>query len=68
MSEAESYPFPALRARITQLAAEGRHKEREEATCQLAELTMDGPIGFNPHRRAPERRVPRLRYPVFEAH
>ena len=53
-------------ARIAQLAAEGRDAEREAATWQLAELTMSGPAGFNPHRRAPERRIPRLRYPVIE--
>jgi hypothetical protein len=29
---AKSYPFTALRARIDQLAAEGRHAEREAAT------------------------------------
>jgi hypothetical protein len=64
---AESYPFPALHARIAQLAAEGRHQEREAACWQLAELIMRGPVGFNPHRRAVERRAPRLRYPVIEA-
>ena len=64
----ESYPFPALRARIAQLAAEGRHAERDAATWKLAELTMEGPVGFNPLRRALERRVPKLRYPMIEAH
>jgi hypothetical protein len=63
----ESYPFPALRAHIAQLAAEGRHVEREAATWQPAELTMRGPQAFNPGRRLPERRVPRLRYEVIEA-
>jgi hypothetical protein len=66
MSEAESYPFPALRARIGQLAVEGRHAEREAACSQLAELIMRGPQGFNPHRRP--QRAKRLRYPVIEAH
>jgi len=67
MSESESYPFPSLRKRIVQVAAEGRHAEREAATWQLAEMTTEGPVGFNSHRRATERRVPRLRYPVVEA-
>jgi len=67
MSDTESYPFPALRARIAQLAAEGRHAEREASAWLLAELTMRGPVGFNPGRRRTERRAPRLRYPVIEA-
>jgi len=62
---AETYPSPAPHARITQLAAEGRHKEREAATWQLAELTMHGPVGFNPHRRP--QRPRRLRYTIIEA-
>jgi hypothetical protein len=28
---------------------------------------MRGPQGFNPGRRLPERRVPRLRYRIIEA-
>jgi hypothetical protein len=64
---AKTYPFTALRARIDQLAAEGRHAECEAATWHLAELTMRSPRGFTPHWRAAERRVPRLRYPVIEA-
>jgi hypothetical protein len=56
----------ALRARIAQLAAEGREAEREAAAWQLAELVMRGSVGFNPHRRPPELRIPRLRYPVIE--
>lgn len=63
----DSYPFPTRRARIAQLAAEGRHTERDAAAWLLAEVIMRGPVGFNPGRRAPERRVPRLRYPVIEA-
>jgi hypothetical protein len=63
---AESYPFHTLRARIAQLAAEGREREREAIAWQLAELQMRGPQGFNPGRRLAERRVPRLRYPVIE--
>jgi hypothetical protein len=51
-------PFPPCNARIAQLAAEGRHQEREAACWQLAELIMRGPVGFNPHRRAVERRAP----------
>jgi hypothetical protein len=58
---------PALRDRIAQLAAEGRHVEREATAWQLAELIMRGPQGFNPGRRLAARRVPRLRYPVIEA-
>ena len=55
----------ALRARIAQLAGEGR--EQEELACwQLAALVMRGPAGFNPFRRPIERRAPRLRYPVIE--
>ena len=67
MSEAESYAFPALRKRIAQLAAEGRHAEREAAYSQLADLILRGPQGFNPHRR-PQQRAKRLRYPVIEPH
>jgi hypothetical protein len=54
----------ALRARIAQLAAEGREAEREAAAWQLAALLMDGPIGFNPHRPP---RPKRLRYPIIQA-
>lgn len=67
--EAEKYPFPALRARIAQLAAEGRDAEREAASCELADLIMRGPQGFNPGRH-PLQNNPksvRLRYPVIEA-
>jgi hypothetical protein len=53
MREPESYAFPTLRARIAQLAAEGRHTEREAAAWLLAEVIMRGPVGFNPGRRAP---------------
>jgi hypothetical protein len=67
MPERESYPFPALRKRIAQLAAEGRQAEREASAWLPAELTMRGPVGFNPGRRLPERRVPRMRYSVIEA-
>jgi hypothetical protein len=67
MSDSESYPFPTLRARIAQLAAEGRDAEREAAACQLADLTMRGPQGFNPGRQLAGRRFPRLRYPVIDA-
>ena len=58
----------ALRARMAQLAAEGREQEREAAALLLAELQMRGPVGFNPGRRLAERRVPRLRYPVIDAY
>ena len=58
-------PVPPL-ARIAQLAAEGRHAERELACWQLAELVMRGAASSNPHRRAHDRRIPRLRYPVIE--
>lgn len=44
-------PLPALCARISQLAAEGRHAEREVAAWLLAELQIRGPQGFNPGRR-----------------
>ena len=57
----------ALRHRIAQLAAEGRHAEREAVAWQLTELTMRGPHGFNPNRRPPDRRARRLRYSVIEA-
>jgi hypothetical protein len=67
MSEAESYPFPTLRARIAQLHDERPEQEREAACWLLAELTMRGPQGFNPGRRLAQRRVPMLRYPVIEA-
>jgi len=67
MPDHESYPFVALRERIAQLAAEGRHTEREAACSQRAELIMRGPQGFNPQRRLLERPAPRLRYRVIEA-
>jgi hypothetical protein len=57
----------ALRARVAQLAAEGREQEREAAAWLLAEVIMSGPQGFNPGRRLAERRVPRRRYPMIEA-
>ena len=57
----------AIRDRLTKLAAEGRHAEREAVAWQLADYIMRGPQGFNPHRRPAERRVRRLRYPVIEA-
>ena len=57
----------AIRNRLAKLAAEGRHAEREAVAWQLADYIMRGPQGFNPHRRAVERRVRRLRYPVIEA-
>ena len=55
-----------LRARMAQLAAEGRHTEREAATWHLAELTM-GDRSASIHTGAPEWRVLRLRYPVIDA-
>jgi len=58
----------AIRARLAKLAAEGRRVECEAVAWQLADYIMRGPVGFNPHRRAVERRAPRLRYPVIEAH
>ena len=57
----------ALRARIAQLAAEGREAEREAGAWQLADLQMREPEGFNLGRRLAERRIPRLRYPVTKA-
>ena len=61
-------PFPTLRARIAQLAAEGRHAERDAVAWELADrIARLGHPGFNPGRRLPERRVPRLRDPVIEA-
>ena len=66
MPEPESYPFPAVRKRIAQLAAEGRHAEREAAAWELADrIARLGHSGFNPGRRAPQR-VPRLCYPLIE--
>jgi hypothetical protein len=68
MSEPESLSIPRLRKRIAQLAAEGRHVERDVAAWDLADrIARLGYAGFNPGRRAPERCVPRLRYPVIEA-
>ena len=57
-----------VRDRLAKLAAEGRHAEREAVAWQLADHIMRGPVGFNPQRRRVERRVPRLRYPIVEAH
>ena len=57
----------AIRDRLAKLAPEGRPVEREAVAWQLADYIMRGPVGFNPHRRAVERRVRRLRYPVIEA-
>jgi hypothetical protein len=57
----------ALRARMAQLAAEGREQEREAAAWLLAELQMRGPAGFNPGRQLAKQQVYRLRYPVIEA-
>jgi len=57
----------AIRDRLAKLAAERRHVEREIVAWQLADYIMRGPHGFNPHRRAVERRVRRLRYPIVEA-
>jgi hypothetical protein len=57
----------ALRARVAQLAAEGREPERDAAAWQLAEPCMRGPAGFNPFRWPSEARVRRLRYPEIEA-
>ena len=57
----------AIRDRLAKLAAEGRHAEREAVAWQLADFIMRGPVGFNPHRRPFEQRVPRLRYPIIEA-
>jgi hypothetical protein len=48
----QSYPFPALRARIAQFAAEGRHAERDNAAWDLADRIAGlGDQGFNPGRR-----------------
>ena len=58
----------AIRDRLTKLAAEDRHVEREAVAWQLADYIMRGPVGFNPQRRLAERRVRRLRYPIIEAH
>jgi hypothetical protein len=66
MNDRERYPFPALRHRIAQRAAEGREREREASAWLLAEMTMRGPVGFNPGRRLAKQRVYRLRYPVIE--
>ena len=57
----------AIRDRLTKLAAEGRHAEREAVAWQLADYIMRGPVGFNPHRRQFERRVRRLRHPMIDA-
>ena len=56
----------AIRDRLAKFAAEGRQAEREAVAWQLADYIMGGPVGFNPHRRAPERRARRLRYPIIE--
>ena len=56
----------AIRDRLTKLAAEGRHVEREAVAWQLADYIMRGPVGFNPQRRPVERRAQRLRYPIIE--
>ena len=52
--------------RDRKLAAEGRDLEREADAWQLADFIMQGPVGFNPHRRPSGRRAPRLRYPIIE--
>jgi len=57
----------AIRDRLAKLAAEGRHVEREAVAWQLADYIVRGPVGFNPHRRQPERRARRLRYPIIHA-
>jgi hypothetical protein len=66
MDTGDEYPFPALRARIAQLHAEGREAEREAACWLLADRIAQLGQGqsFNPYRR---RRAKRFRYPVIEA-
>jgi hypothetical protein len=63
VTDSESYPFPALRARIAQLAVEGRELERKAAAWPLAEriARLGSGHSFNPYRRK------RVRYPVIEA-
>ena len=63
MHDDEYFPFSGLRARIAQLALEGREHERERAAWELADrIARIGGASFNPHR---SRR--RVRYPVIEA-
>lgn len=55
----------AIRARIEQLAAEGREVEREVAAWELAALIMRGCNTGNSFN--PRRRIRWLRYPMIEA-